>query len=129
LKYRKCLRYRQKTFVCDVNFPAYTFRAKIHPHALYNGGNRMTNFLSYHGTITMISYFFIGQNGEKEGCYQLMGHGDRFVVPFSLFHRDKEPVPLSQLTLTKHFLSFHSVFVVESKIKNPKRKILLKFKK
>jgi hypothetical protein len=87
----------------------------------------MANFLSYHGTITMISYFFIGQNGEQEGCYQLMGHGDRFVVPFALFHRDKEP--LSRLTLSKHFLSFHSVFVDESKIKNPKRKILLKSKK
>jgi hypothetical protein len=31
----------------------------------------MTNFLSYHGTITMIGDFFTGQNGE-EGCYQLI---------------------------------------------------------
>ena len=28
----------------------------------------MTNFYSFHGTVTMISDFFTGQNGEKEGC-------------------------------------------------------------
>ena len=32
----------------------------------------MINFYSFHGTITMISDFFTGQNGEGEGCYQLM---------------------------------------------------------
>lgn len=32
----------------------------------------MINFYSFHGTVTMISDFFIGQNGEGEGCYQLM---------------------------------------------------------
>jgi hypothetical protein len=32
----------------------------------------MTNFYSFHGTITMISEFFTGQNGEGEGCYKLI---------------------------------------------------------
>jgi hypothetical protein len=32
----------------------------------------MTNFLSFHGTITMINDFFTGQNGEKQGCYKLI---------------------------------------------------------
>jgi hypothetical protein len=32
----------------------------------------MTNFYSFHGTITMISDFFTGQNGEGEGCYKLI---------------------------------------------------------
>ena len=31
----------------------------------------MTNFNSFHGTVTMISDFFTGQNGEGEGCYKL----------------------------------------------------------
>jgi hypothetical protein len=32
----------------------------------------MTNFYSFHGTVTMISDFFTGQNGEGEGCYKLI---------------------------------------------------------
>jgi hypothetical protein len=32
----------------------------------------MINFYSFHGIVTMISDFFTGQNGEGEGCYQLM---------------------------------------------------------
>ena len=31
----------------------------------------MTNFYSFHGTVTAISDFGIGQNRESEGCYQL----------------------------------------------------------
>ncbi|WP_110926806.1 hypothetical protein [Bacillus massiliglaciei] len=30
------------------------------------------NFISFHGTVTRISDFPSGQNGENEGCYQLM---------------------------------------------------------
>jgi len=46
----------------------------------------MVNFQSFQGTVTMISDFMIGQNGEGEGCYTLMsvanGNGDvvNFVV-------------------------------------------------
>src|SRR4051794_6470450 len=32
----------------------------------------MTNFYSFHGTVTMISDFFTGTNGEGEGCYKLI---------------------------------------------------------
>ena len=32
----------------------------------------MTNFNSFHGTVTMISDLFTGQNGEGEGCYKLI---------------------------------------------------------
>ena len=32
----------------------------------------MTNFYSFHGTVTMISDFFTGQNGEGEGCYKFI---------------------------------------------------------
>ncbi|WP_462412760.1 hypothetical protein [Neobacillus sp. Marseille-QA0830] len=32
----------------------------------------MVNFYSFHGTVTMISDFYVGQNVEEEGCYQLM---------------------------------------------------------
>ena len=28
----------------------------------------MTNFYSFHGTVTEIRDFYTGQNGEKEGC-------------------------------------------------------------
>ena len=31
----------------------------------------MTNFYSFHGTVTAISDFFTGQNSKKEGCYKL----------------------------------------------------------
>jgi hypothetical protein len=32
----------------------------------------MINFQSFHGTVTMISDFMIGLNGEGEGCYTLI---------------------------------------------------------
>jgi hypothetical protein len=32
----------------------------------------MTNFYSFQGTVTMISDFYTGQNGEQEGCYKLL---------------------------------------------------------
>ena len=32
----------------------------------------MTNFYFFHGTVTMISDFFTGQNGKREGCYKLI---------------------------------------------------------
>ncbi|QED46756.1 hypothetical protein [Cytobacillus dafuensis] len=32
----------------------------------------MTNFYSFHGTVTLISDFFTGQNGKGEGCYKLI---------------------------------------------------------
>jgi hypothetical protein len=32
----------------------------------------MTNFYSFRGTITMISDFYTGQDGEGEGCYKLI---------------------------------------------------------
>ncbi|TQR18844.1 hypothetical protein [Psychrobacillus soli] len=37
----------------------------------------MVNFQSFHGTVTMISDFMIGQNGESEGCYSLMSVANR----------------------------------------------------
>ncbi|AGK54613.1 hypothetical protein [Bacillus sp. 1NLA3E] len=32
----------------------------------------MTNFYSFHGTVNMISDFFTGQNGKREGCYKFI---------------------------------------------------------
>ena len=32
----------------------------------------MTNFYSFHGTVTEIRDFFIGQNGKREGCNKLI---------------------------------------------------------
>ncbi|MFD6210243.1 hypothetical protein [Peribacillus sp. NPDC060253] len=32
----------------------------------------MINFKFFHGTVTMISDFAVGQNGEGEGCYKLV---------------------------------------------------------
>ncbi|MFP3416468.1 hypothetical protein SB773_34085, partial [Bacillus sp. SIMBA_074] len=32
----------------------------------------MINFYSFQGTVTMISDFITGQNGEGEGCYKLI---------------------------------------------------------
>lgn len=32
----------------------------------------MINFQSFHGTVTWITDFNVGQNGEGEGCYKLM---------------------------------------------------------
>jgi hypothetical protein len=37
----------------------------------------MVNFMSFYGTITMISDFMTGQNGEGEGCYKLISVEDR----------------------------------------------------
>ncbi|WP_342599199.1 hypothetical protein MHB48_17735 [Psychrobacillus sp. FSL H8-0483] len=44
----------------------------------------MVNFQSFQGTVTMISDFMIGQNGEGEGCYTLMSvaNGNGGVVNF-----------------------------------------------
>ncbi|MEC2075651.1 hypothetical protein [Metabacillus fastidiosus] len=44
----------------------------------------MINFNSFHGTVTMISDFIIGQNGEGEGCYKLMSveNGSGAIVNF-----------------------------------------------
>ncbi len=36
----------------------------------------MVNFKSFSGTVTMISDFMISQNGESEGCYQLISVED-----------------------------------------------------
>lgn len=36
----------------------------------------MVNFMSFYGTITMISDFMTGQNGEGEGCYKLISVED-----------------------------------------------------
>lgn len=33
---------------------------------------KMISFNSFHGTVTMISDFIVGQNAEGEGCYKLM---------------------------------------------------------
>jgi hypothetical protein len=33
---------------------------------------KMISFNSFHGTITMISDFIVGQNAEGEGCYKLL---------------------------------------------------------
>ena len=58
----------------------------------------MTNFYSFHGTVTVISEFFTGQNGKKEGCYKLftieneLGSIVNFVVSPSTYFVDHEMV-------------------------------------
>jgi hypothetical protein len=44
----------------------------------------MTNFNSFHGTVTMISDFHTGQNGEGEGCYKFFSveNGSGSIVNF-----------------------------------------------
>ncbi|MBE4907834.1 hypothetical protein IMZ08_07175 [Bacillus luteolus] len=44
----------------------------------------MVNFFSFQGTVTMISDFFIDQNGESEGCYKIITaeNSSRTVVNF-----------------------------------------------
>ena len=37
---------------------------------------KMIKFYSFHGTVTMISDFIMGQNGEGEGCYKLISVED-----------------------------------------------------
>jgi hypothetical protein len=37
---------------------------------------KMIKFYSFHGTVTMISDFAMGQNGEGEGCYKLISVED-----------------------------------------------------
>jgi hypothetical protein len=65
--------------------------------------DRMTNFLSYHGTITMISDFFSGQNGEQEGCFKLisvdngLGGIVNFVVSPSTYFVDHVMVAVGDL--------------------------------
>lgn len=59
-----------------------------------DGGFGMVNFLAFHGTVTMISDFMIGANGEGEGCYSLMsvdngnGNSVNFVVTPTTFFLD-----------------------------------------
>jgi hypothetical protein len=59
---------------------------------------RMINFYFFQGTITMISDFLIGQNGEAEGCYNLVSVMDdtgatvNFVVEPSTYFVDHEMV-------------------------------------
>ncbi|TCN24148.1 hypothetical protein [Mesobacillus foraminis] len=54
----------------------------------------MTNFYSFHGTVTMISDFATGQNGTSEGCYKLisvengLGESVNFVVSPSTYFVD-----------------------------------------
>ncbi|MGE7904555.1 hypothetical protein ACQKNS_09205 [Peribacillus sp. NPDC094092] len=58
----------------------------------------MTTFYSFHGTVTVISDFFTGQNGEGEGCYKLftieneLGSIVNFVVSTSTYFVDHEMV-------------------------------------
>lgn len=58
----------------------------------------MTNFYSFHGTVTVISEFFTGQNGKNEGCYKLftieneLGSIVNFVVSPSTYFADHEMV-------------------------------------
>lgn len=58
----------------------------------------MTNFYSFHGTVTVISDFFTGQNSEKAGCYKLftieneLGSIVNFVVSPSTYFVDHEMV-------------------------------------
>ncbi len=56
----------------------------------------MTNFYSFHGTVTAINDFFTGQNGEREGCYKLFtlenesGAIVNFVISPSTYFVDHE---------------------------------------
>jgi hypothetical protein len=58
----------------------------------------MINFYFFQGTITMISDFLIGQNGEGEGCYKLVSVMDdtgatvNFVIEPSTYFVDHEMV-------------------------------------
>lgn len=58
----------------------------------------MTNFYSFHGTVTAISDFFTGQNGESEGCTKLftvqneMGSVVNFVVTPSTYFVNHEMI-------------------------------------
>lgn len=58
----------------------------------------MTTFYSFHGTVTVISDFFTGQNGERKGCYKLftieneLGSIVNFVVSPSTYFVDHEMV-------------------------------------
>ena len=58
----------------------------------------MVNFKSFHGVVTQIDDFSIGQNGEKEGCYKLMTVEDstqgivNFVVSPSTYFVNQEIV-------------------------------------
>ena len=58
----------------------------------------MVNFKLFHGVVTQIDDFSIGQNGEKEGCYKLMTVEDstqgivNFVVSPSTYFVNQEIV-------------------------------------
>lgn len=60
----------------------------------------MVNFQAFRGTVTMISDFMIGANGESEGCYSLisvdngMGGSVNFVVSPSTYFVDQEMVAI-----------------------------------
>lgn len=60
----------------------------------------MVRFFSFHGTVTMISEFYIGANGEGEGCYTLMtveneaGEVVNFVVSPTTYFVDHEIVAI-----------------------------------
>ncbi|MFF5996012.1 hypothetical protein AAGS61_14860 [Lysinibacillus sp. KU-BSD001] len=60
----------------------------------------MVNFQSFRGVITQINDFFVGQNGESEGCYTLMtvenGNGGivNFVVSPTTYFVNQEIVAI-----------------------------------
>ena len=62
------------------------------------GGNDVMNFLSFSGTVTMISDFLIGPNDVDGGCYQLFsvdngrGNSVNFVVEPSTYFVDHQVV-------------------------------------
>ena len=60
----------------------------------------MVNFQAFQGTVTIISDFMIGANGEGEGCYTLMsvdngmGGSVNFVISPSTYFVDQEMVAI-----------------------------------
>ena len=69
--------------LADCLHPAYS---RYGLRFYFNGGNSFMDFLSFSGTVTMISDFWTGPNDEDGGCYQLFevdnGYGNvvNFVV-------------------------------------------------
>ncbi|MCZ8538354.1 hypothetical protein M9R32_14250 [Paenisporosarcina quisquiliarum] len=68
----------------------------------------MVNFFSFRGTVTEISDFIIGANGEGEGCYTLMsvdngaGASVNFVVSPSTYFVNQEMVSVGD-TITGYY--------------------------
>lgn len=68
----------------------------------------MVKFNSFHGTVTMISDFNIGQNGEGEGCYKIITLENRlgalvnFVVSPTTFFVDHTVVAVGN-SVTGYF--------------------------